>query len=289
MNKPTKKLMIGVSLFAILGSGIAFAEEAAHATVGDEVIAEQRAMLHEATTGKGFGPQSPRDLTVVDGANPIDFGDAPDFAVMNLCNIHFHEGAEHRGGEFTTYVGNGDGHGYGSGFKYDGTLTEAELAPVDYAVGSTEHGTLEPGDTIEIHYVHSTADVKPGPTLKSCLNESVGNPQLRVEGFVYVLVNDDSAADLTKLNTVSQDSGKWQAPNMPTNAGDAISYDGSTTGPSYNEAGSPFQVTWNVHTKVTKVSISSVAKWLAENEFDENHAHGVRNLVDDPALLSKIN
>lgn len=281
--------MIGVSLFAILGSGIAFAEEAAHATVGDEVIAEQRAMLHEATAGKGFGPQSPRDLTVVDGANPIDFGDAPDFAVMNLCNIHFHEGAEHRGGEFTTYIGNGDGHGYGSGFKYDGTLTEAELAPVDYAVGSTEHGTLEPGDTIEIHYVHSTADVKPGPTLKSCLNESVGNPQLRVEGFVYVLVNDDSAADLTTLNMVSQDSGKWQATNMPTNAGEAISYDGSTTGPSYNEAGSPFQVTWNVHTKVTKVSISSVAKWLAENEFDEDHAHGVRNLVDDPALLSKIN
>lgn len=289
MNKHTKTLMIGASVFALLGSAAAFAEEAAHTTVGDEVIAEQRAMLHEATTGKGFGPQSPRDLTALDGANPIDFGDAPDFAVMNLCNIHFHEGAEHRGGEFTTYVGNGDGHGYGSGFKYDGALTEAELAPVDYAVGSTEHGTLETGDTIEIHYVHSTADVKPGPTLKSCFNESVGNPQLRVEGFVYVLVNDDSAADLTKLNTVSQDSGKWQAPNMPADAGDAISYDGSTTGPSYNEAGSPFQVTWNVHTKVTKVSISSVAKWLAENEFDEDHAHGVRNLVDDPALLSKIN
>jgi hypothetical protein len=210
-------------------------------------------------------------------------------AVMNLCNIHFHEGAEHRGGEFTTYIGNGDGHGYGTGFKYDGTLSEAELAPVDYAVGSTEHGTLAPGDTIEIHYVHSTADVKPGPTLGSCLNEAVGNPQLRVEGFVYVLVNDDSAADLTQLNMVSQANGKWQAPNMPTDAGDAISYDGSTTGPSYNETGSPFQVTWNVHTKVTKVSISSVAKWLAENEFDEDHAHGVRNLVDDPALLSKIN
>jgi hypothetical protein len=76
---------------------------------------------------------------------------------------------------------------------------------------------------------------------------------------------------------------------MPTDAGAAISYDGSTTGPSYNEAGSPYQVTWNVHPKVTKVSISSVAKWLAENEFDEDHAHGVRNLVNDPALLSKIN
>lgn len=291
MNKQTKRLLLKASIFALAGSAAAYGaakEETAHGTVGDEVISEQRAKLREATTGQGFGPQSPRDLTALDGANPIDFADAPDFRIMNLCNIHFHEGAEHRGGEFMTYIGNGDGRGYGSGFKYDGTLSEAELAPVDYAVGSTAHGTLEPGDTIEIHYVHSTADVTPGPTLKACLNESVANPQLRVEGFVYVLVNDDRAADLTMLNLVSQATGKWQAPNMPTDAGDAIAYDGSTTGPSYNEKGSPFQVSWNVHTKVTKVSIASVAKWLADNAFDEDHAHGVRNLVDDPALLSKI-
>lgn len=289
MSKQTSPLAVVASLLVLMGTAAAFAESAEHAQVGNEVIAEQRGKLHDATAGKGFGPQSPRDLSVTDGANPIDFADAPAFATMNLCNIHFHEGAEHRGGEFTTFVGNGDGHGFGSGFKYDGTLTEAELAPVDYAVGSPEHGTLAPGDTVEIHYVHSTADVKPGATLKACLNESVGNPQLRVEAFVYVLVNDDSAADLSQLNAVSQDSGKWQAPNMPTTAGDAVSYDGSTTGPNYNETGSPFAVTWNVHTKVTKVSIASVAKWLAGNEFDEDHAHGVRNLVDDPALLSNIN
>jgi len=281
--------MTSASFAALLSANATFAETEGHAAVGDEVIAEQRAMLREATAGKGFGPQSPRDLSVTDGANPIDFGDAPSSAAMNLCNIHFHEGAEHRGGEFTTYVGNGDGHGYGSGFKYDGKLSDTELAPVDYAVGTTEHGTLEPGDTIEIHYVHSTAQVSPGPTLKSCLNEAVGNPQLRVEAFVYVLVNDDNAADITALNAVAEANGKWQAPNMPTAAGDAITYDGSTTGPSYNEAGSPFQVTWSVHPKVTKVSISSVAKWLASNQFNEDHAHGVRNLVDDPTLLSKIN
>ncbi len=289
MSNKSPRLLASASLLVLFGSVSAFAEGTGHESVGDEVIAEQRALLIEATAGKGFGPQSPRDLTVVDGANPIDFGEAPEFTAMNLCNIHFHEGAEHRGGEFTTYAGNGDGQGFGSGFKYDGQLSEAELAPVDYAVGTTEHGTLEPGDTVEIHYVHSTAEVKPGPTLKSCLNEAVGNPQLRVEAFVYVLVNDDNAADLTTLNSVAQANGKWQATNMPTDAGEAVSYDGSTTGPAYNETGSPFQVTWNVHPKVIKVSISSVAKWLAENEFDENHAHGVRNLVVDPALLSKIN
>ncbi|MEY4696653.1 MAG: hypothetical protein RIT14_1081, partial [Pseudomonadota bacterium] len=104
----------------------------------------------------------------------------------------------------------------------------------------------------------------------------------------FVLVNDDSAADMGEMNAIAQVDGKWQAPNRPARAGKAISYDGSTTGPSYNEAGSPFQVTWNVHTKVKKVSIASVAKWLEANEFDEDHAHGVRNLVDDPALLSNI-
>jgi len=39
---------------------------------------------------------------------------------MNLCDIHFHKNAEHKGGEFTTYAGHGDGHGYLSGFKYNG-------------------------------------------------------------------------------------------------------------------------------------------------------------------------
>ena len=34
-----------------------------------------------------------------------------------------------------------------------------------------EHGNLEPGDTIEVHYVHSTAQVEPGPTLGACLSD----------------------------------------------------------------------------------------------------------------------
>ena len=288
MSTSTINLTLRTTVLLLAGTTGAFAEGASHTSVGTEVITEQRALLLEATAGKGFGPQSPRDLTVKDGENPIDFGEAPEASAMNLCNIHFHEGAEHRGGEFTTYIGNGDGHGFGTGFKYDGKLSDSELAPVDYEVGSSEHGSLEPGDTIEIHYVHSTAEVAPGPTLKACLNESVGNPQLRVEAYVFVLVNDDSAADMGVLNAVAQVDGKWQAPNRPARAGKAISYDGSTTGPSYNEAGSPFHVTWNVHTKVKKVSISSAAKWLEANEFDEDHGHGVRNLVDDPALLSNI-
>lgn len=276
-----------VAALAILAAGVAVAESGGHGAVDDGAIAAQRATL-AAAAGEGFGPQAPRDITVPTGNNPIVFSMAPHPAQMNLCNIHFHEAAEHRGGEFTTSAGNGDGHGRGSGFRYDGTLTEGELAPVDYPVGSGAHDTLEPGDTIEIHYVHTTARVLPGPTLAACLDEATGNPQLRVEAYVYVLVNDESAADIGQLNAVSEVDGRWRAAGMPLGLGTPVTYAGSTTGPGYNETGSPFQVTWNVHPEVLKVSISSVAAWLADNPFDEDHAHGVRNLVINPDLLSPL-
>jgi hypothetical protein len=139
-----------------------------------------------------------------------------------------------------------------------------------------------------VHYVFSTAQVAPGPTLASCLSEAINNPQLRVEAQVLVLVNDDSALDFTELAAVGEADGLHQAPNIPSNTGGPIVYAGSTTGPSYNEAGSPFQVTWSVRPEVAKVSIASVAEWLSGNVFEEDHAHGVRNLVTNPDLLSAI-
>jgi len=208
---------------------------------------------------------------------------------MNLCNIHFHEGAEHRGGDFTTYLGNGDGKGYGTGFGYDGSLTEAELTPLDAPVGAGGKGLLEPGMTIEVHFVHSSAQITPGPTLGSCLSDNLINPQLRVETQVMVLVNDSSAQSFVDLAAVELIDGYWQAPNRPTNTGTPVAYDGSTTGPSYNEVGSPIQVSWSVPPEVIKVDINSVADWYADNIFDEDHAHGVRNLVLNPALLSPFN
>ncbi len=207
---------------------------------------------------------------------------------MNLCNIHFHEGAEHSGGSFTTFLGNGDGKGYGTGFGYDGELSDAELAPIDTPIGEGEHGLLEPGMTIEVHYVHTTAQVTPGPTLGSCLSDALANPQLRVETQVMVLVNDDSALSFVDLASVAQVGGYWQAPNLPNDTGEPIRYDGSTTGPSYNEVGSPLQVSWSVRPDVIKVDINSVGAWYDDNIFDEDHAHGVRNLVTNPALLSPI-
>lgn len=252
------------------------------------MVNQQRQELEKNTKGKGFGPQSPRDIESLAGANSVAFNVAPASTKMNLCNVHFHMSAEHRGGEFTRYAGNGDGKGYGTGYKYSGTLTEAELKAVDKKVCPSSHGDLQPGDTIEVHYVYSTAAVGPGPTLGACLSEAIKNPQLRVEAQVYVLVSDKSALDFGRLTQFGSVNGYQQALNVPANTGSPVLYAGSTTGPAYNQAGSPFQVTWSVRPKVAKVNIETVGTWCEGNVFKEDHAHGVRNLVDNPHLLSAI-
>lgn len=264
------------------------AENENHRPVADSVIAHQNQTLDANTKGKGFGPQSPRDIESTAGNNRIAFNLAPAATEMNLCNIHFHKNAEHKGGEFTKYAGNGDGHGYQSGYQYSGSLTQSEGADVGHAICPSEHSVLFAGDTIEVHYVYSTAQVQPGPTLGACLSDSVQNPQLRVEAQVYVLVNDQSALNFAELTKHGEMNGLHQALNIPNNTGKPVEYAGSTTGPSYNEKGSPFLVTWNVRPKVLKVNIDSVGKWCQGNVFNEDHAHGVRNLVVNPELLSTI-
>ena len=274
------------SLVILLSSNISGATD--HSAVSDEAMAAQRHMLAKNTDGAGFGPQAPRDIDAVAGSNPRVFEAAPVRTKMNLCNIHFHENAEHKGGEFTTYAGNGDGNGFGTGYKYNGDLTAAELAPFGKKVGASANGDLEPGDTIEVDYVFTTAKVKPGPTLASCFSEAINNPQLRVEAQIYVLVNDDNARDFRKLTHHEVVNGLHQATNIPSDTGTPVQYAGSTTGPDFNQNGSPFQVTWNVRPLVAKVSIATIDAWLQGNVFKEDSAHGARNLVVNPELLSEI-
>lgn len=285
-----KKIIFGLAAATLLPIHIS-AKGSGHdvyKAVSDEVISEQRAMLAKNTKGKGFGPQSPRDIDAIAGNNLQSFSAAPASTEMNLCNIHFHKNAEHKGGEFTKYVGNGDGHGFQSGYKYSGRLNDSELKSVGHTICPSKHGALAAGDTIEVHYVHSTAQVEPGPTLGSCLSDAITNPQLRVETQVYVVVNDKNAHDFGSLTEHGKKNGVYQALNIPSNTGVPIDYAGSTTGPSYNEKGSPFQVSWSVRPNVAKVNIESVGKWCKGNVFNEDHAHGVRNLVINSDLISEI-
>ncbi len=261
---------------------------ASPSNVPDSVVEEQRLILERNTAGKGFGPQSPRNIDNVEGVNTVVFNSAPAYTEMNLCNIHFHKNAEHAGGQFARYVGNGNGKGYQSGYAFSGSLTDAEKAPITPAACPSKSGALQAGDTIELHYVHSTAQVQPGPTLGACLSDAIKNPQLRVETQVYVLVNDANASDFIALTAHDKKDGYHQALNIPSDTGSPVVYQGSTTGPSYNEKGSPFQVTWSVRPNVKKVNVASVGAWCKDNSFNEDHAHGVRNLVINPKLLSPI-
>jgi len=298
-----KKMMIALAASALLATPVMASEhgkhtdthttathiDAGHEAVTDEIIANQRKRLAKSTKGQGFGPQSPRDIDAAAGKNNRAFNAAPGYTEMNLCNIHFHKNAEHKGGEFATFAGNGDGHGYQSGYKFSGTLSQKELAPTRNEICRGDHSSLAPGDTIEVHYVHSTAKINPGPTLGSCLSDAIKNPQLRVETQVYVLVNDKHALDFKTLTKHKKVHGLHQAVNIPNNTGTAVQYEGSTTGPGYNEKGSPFQVSWSVRPQIAKVNIATVGKWCEKNDFNEDHAHGVRNLVTNPKLLSQIN
>jgi opacity protein-like surface antigen len=280
-----KKLTLSILACACLSTAMA---RDTSQQIGDATVAAQNAALEKNTDGKGFGPQSPRDIGFRKGLNTRIFATAPAYQQMNLCNIHFHKNAEHKGGEFTALAEDAHGHGSYSGYKYSGKLSAAESKPLDTEVCQSEHGGLQAGDTIEMHYVHSTAQVVPGPTLNSCLSESLSNPQLRVEAQVFVLVNDPKAADFSELAKVGQVNGYHQALNIPKSTGRSIQYAGSTTGPAYNEKASPLQVSWSVRPRIMKINADSLGQWCKGNSFKEDHAHGVRNLVINEKLLSNI-
>lgn len=236
---------------------------------------------------QGFGPQSPRDIDQQEGDNPRIFSLAPSYEDMNLCNIHFHAQAEHRGENFSLDAGQGP-EGEALGFQCNDTpkLTEKELKPP-----ATNHCEgIEPGDTIEVHWVHTSCKVTPGQGLGSCLAEGCANPDLRVETQVFLVVNDPSALD---FNDLAYDghvaNGYHQAKAIPKDTGTPVQYLGSTTGPSYNqEVCSPLQVSWSVRPQCAKVDINSLSAWCADNVFEEDSAHGVRELVTHPDLLSDI-
>jgi hypothetical protein len=236
---------------------------------------------------EGFGPQAPRDITSEAGSNARVFTLAPAPSRMNLCNIHTHTNAEHKGPGFAISAGNGEN----AGFRCNDSnlLTPEELTQ---PLGGHEafHG-IKPGDTIEVHWVYSSCDVTPGEGLGACLSEKCINPQLRVEAQVFLVVNDPKALDFAEFSYDGHmENGLHQAKSLPTGSGSPVVYRGSTTGPKYTEAlCSPLQVTWNVRPQCIKIDIDSLYKWAKNgNIFKETHSHGVRQLVTSQELLSPI-
>jgi len=239
---------------------------------------------------QGFGPQTPRDIASATGSNARVWTAAPASTAMNLCNIHTHTNAEHKGPGFSVFAGYEEEHG---GYQCNGTadLTEAELEEAGHGGHEGFHG-IKPGDTIEVHWVYSSCDITPGEGLGSCLSDACVNPELRVETQVFLVVNDHNALNFNDFTYEGHMmDGLSQPKALPTGTGNPIEFLGSTTGPKYTEATcSPLQVTWSVRPDCAKLDVNSIYEWGENgNVFNENHSHDVRHLVTSPELLSQIN
>lgn len=232
----------------------------------------------------GLGPQAPRDISSPFGLNQESFPLAPAAEQMNLCNIHTHTNAEHKGPGFSILVSNASHGGYAC--NDTAQLSAAELAPVEGA-----YKGVKPGDTIEVHWVHTSCNSTPGEGLGACVPEGCDKPLLRVESQVFLVVNDPRALDFSAMDYGGTDAeGLHQAKMIPDTTGEPVLFRGSTTGPSYNQSRcSPVRVTWNVRPQCARLDIHSLHRWAAGgNVFKETKSHGVRELVTVPELLSSI-
>lgn len=266
---------------AILVAGCAGEPESESADpAADAVIAAEG----EAALCLDMGPQTPRDISSVFGLNTESFPLAPEAGEMNLCNIHTHTNAEHKGPGFSVFVSDADDGGYACNASAD--LGAAELAPAEGA-----YKGVKPGDTIEVHWVHTSCAATPGEGLGACVPEGCADPLLRVEAQVFLVVNDPQALDFTTMayggNMVD---GLHQAMMIPATTGEPVLFRGSTTGPSYDQTNcSPVRVTWNVRPQCARLDINSLHRWAEQgNVFNETKSHGVRQLVTAPELLSPI-
>ncbi len=234
-----------------------------------------------------FGPQTPRDIANATGLNTTTFPMAPSADNLNLCNIHTHTNAEHKGPGYSVFVGNHDSGGYAC--NDTASLTAAELR--DPFNGKSAYKGVKPGDTIEVHWVYSSCGVAPGKGLGACLTDTCTDPLLRVEAQTFLVVNDTNAMDFGDY--VYQGdvvATKHQPAALPQGTGTPVVFRGSTTGPSYTQSAcSPLKVTWSVRPQCARLDVRSLHRWAESNNvFEETKSHGVRQLVTDPRLLSPI-
>ena len=239
------------------------------------------------TLCEGYGPQTPRDIASPAGHNSRIWTLAPKPQQMNLCNIHTHTNAEHKGPGFSVYAGDGKFGGYRC--NETAALTAEELAdPWD---GKGPFGNVKPGDTIEVHWVYTSCDLSPGEGLGSCMSPACSNPELRVEAQAFLLVNDPEALDFRAFDYAGAPAhGLHQPKALPSGTGRPVVFAGSTTGPSFSqEKCSPLQVTWSVRPYCARLDVNSLHAWAqSTNVFKEVESHGVRPLVTAPELLSEI-
>ena len=93
------------------------------------------------------------------------------------------------------------------------------------------------GDTIEVHWAHTSCYASPGEGLGACVPDACSDLSLGVEAPAFLVVKDPEALDFT---TMTYDrhrvDGLHQAKSIPSQTGEPVLFRGSTTGPSYDQS-----------------------------------------------------
>jgi hypothetical protein len=232
-----------------------------------------------------LGPQAPRDIANwIMGTNvvqpPVDAANQ-----YHLCNVHFHNPAEHAG--------------------YQACANTPRDGLLGVCPGGTNKNRV--GDEIEFHWVYTSC--APGERLATtsaknlehclCKRPTAANPgdySLLVTARVYVIVPDPALPALPVEPTAFLPANTY--PGGPLPAGLTI-YPGSTTGhdygsgtPLFPKPHSPFKVWWAVDPVCAQLHKGGLQTWcdnVAMNEFPQTkdkHDHDIRPLVTNPAWLS---
>ena len=282
-----KIIFIGGALLASLslaGPVYAAGDHVYHTTDGGQTTTSPDSWNNCGKTATGIvtaGPQAPRDIDSRAGTNTTLFRTTFKTNKMNLCDIHYHWNAEHKSEAYSTFVGVEDSEHSGWAIVEPASTdpvyrAEHDIAHLLHDDSVHDIGAIV-GDTIEVHFVHSSCNVKyddldPANGLGNCSTSVCANPQLRVVAQVFKVV--DHNADITDLDhPMKHDDGR-------------VVYTGSTTGAKHNNDNcSPLQVTWDVKKTYATIDAHGLAEWSHKRE---QHAHGVRELVTHDDLLSPI-
>lgn len=286
--KMKKKIQLkglkGALLVSLCMAGTAYAAgNIYHTADGGQTTTSPDSWNNCGRTANGVvtaGPQAPRDIDSRRGTNSTVFRTTFKTEKMNLCDIHYHWNAEHKSKEYSTFVGIEKSEHSGWAI-----VEPASTDPVyreEHDIAHLLHGDVHDigvivGDTIEVHFVHSSCnvtynDLDPANGLGNCSTSVCANPQLRVIAQVFKVVDHD--ADVTDLEHPMKHEDH------------RVVYTGSTTGAKHNNNHcSPLQVTWDVKKTYATIDAHGLAEWSHKRE---QHAHGVRELVTHDDLLSPL-
>lgn len=142
-------------------------------------------------------------------------------------------------------------------FEHAGFVMPAGVEPTEAAVCHD----VKNGDKIEAHWVYTSCPLPAEPKhgLANCVCDRP-DMVLRVIAGVYI-VNDEG--------------GEFTQPTE-----NLAKFAGSTTGTKYtNEVCSPARVNWEVSREVTYLKRDALGAFCSDNPYNEDHPHGVRELV----------